>query len=115
MKKSLLTLFFLSMLALAACGDGEDGASEEPDDNGAAETEQGETVSAGEEEYATNCAACHGADLSGGVGPALNQIGSKYTQDEIAEIVQNGIGTMPAQSVAGEELENLTSWLAEKQ
>ncbi|RKQ35881.1 cytochrome c [Oceanobacillus halophilus] len=124
MKKWLVAILFGTVLTLAACG-GDDGA-EEPADNGDTATEEqngdseteGGTVdaSAGEEVYAANCAGCHGADLSGGAGPELNQIGSKLSAEEIADIIQEGIGGMPAQKqVTGEDLDSLSNWLAEKQ
>ncbi len=66
--------------------------------------------------YQNNCAMCHGADLTGGGGPDLTAVGSKYNADEIKEIIQNGIGGMPAvPAVQGEELEALATWLSEKQ
>ncbi|MGJ9456989.1 cytochrome c550 [Oceanobacillus sp. CF4.6] len=81
------------------------------------ETQEGETAGGDADAvYQANCSACHGADLSGGAGPDLTAVGSKYSADEIAEIIQNGVGAMPAQSqVAGEELSALSEWLSEKQ
>ncbi|WP_405100376.1 cytochrome c551 [Oceanobacillus sp. FSL H7-0719] len=120
MKKWLLAVLFGAVLVLGACGGGDDdNASEEPadNDNGTEESaDSGESVdtAAGEEVYQTNCAMCHGADLSGGAGPDLTAVGSSYTQDEIAEIVTNGIGSMPPQKVSGDDLDALSAWLAEK-
>ncbi|MFD1849012.1 cytochrome c551 [Oceanobacillus bengalensis] len=128
MKKSLLAVLFAMVLALAACGGGDDeGASEEPADTGDTATEEpadegtddaaeGGTVdtAAGEEVYANSCAMCHGADLSGGAGPNLTKAGSKYSAEDIADIVTNGKGTMQPQPVEGEDLDNLSAWLAEQ-
>ncbi|WP_339227337.1 cytochrome c551 [Oceanobacillus sp. FSL K6-2867] len=111
MKKWLVAVLFGALLVLGACGAGEDNASDDAgtdDSNGTVETTDGEEV------FKANCASCHGADLSGGAGPSLAQVGSKYSQEEIAEIVKNGKGSMPAVNVAGEDLDALTSWLAEK-
>lgn len=119
MKKWLLAVLFGAVLTLAACG-GDDGASEEPadtNDNATEEsTENGESVdtAAGEEVYQANCAMCHGADLAGSAGPDLTEVGGKYSQEEIADIVTNGTGSMQPQDVAGEDLDALTAWLAEK-
>jgi len=76
----------------------------------------GEQAAANPEEiFQQNCASCHGGNLEGGVGPALNQIGSKLSAEEIADIIQNGKGTgMPAGLVTGEEQQMLAEWLAEK-
>lgn len=121
MKKWLLAVLFGAVLVLGACGGGDDNdASEEPadTDNGTEEpADDGGSVdtAAGEEVYQANCAMCHGADLTGGAGPDLTAVGSKYSADEIADIVTNGMGTMPAQNVTGDDLDALTAWLAEKQ
>ncbi|NVJ68459.1 MAG: cytochrome c oxidase subunit II [Gammaproteobacteria bacterium] len=51
----------------------------------------------GEKAYNTSCAACHGADGTGGVGPSF--IGSDLIKGDIAkhiDIVVNGQATMPA-------------------
>jgi len=117
MKKSLLAVLFGVALVLAACGGGgDDGGTE---DGGGTEESQGGSeavdTAAGEEVYQTNCASCHGADLSGGAGPDLTTVGSNYSVDEIKDIVTNGTGSMPAQDVAGEDLDALANWLAEQQ
>ncbi|WP_068673059.1 cytochrome c551 [Oceanobacillus sp. Castelsardo] len=134
MKKWLLAIIFGTVLTLAACGGAsnddnaeeppaDDNATEEQADTGDTATEEetddgaGETVdtAAGEEVYASNCAMCHGADLSGGAGKDLTKVGSKYSAEEIKDIVQNGIGNMqPQKQVTGEDLDNLANWLAEK-
>lgn len=129
-----MAVLFIAALVLAACGGAsDDNATDDSandvaedqagtEDNNATEEDAGDDaagdsvdVAAGEEVYKTSCAACHGADLSGGAGPDLTQVGSKYSAEEIADIITNGIGTMPAQNVAGEDLDNLSNWLAEKQ
>ncbi|MFC4023843.1 cytochrome c551 [Oceanobacillus longus] len=121
MKKVLMAFLFGTVLTLAACGGGDDGGTDDTgsDDTGT-ETEvpadEGTVdTAAGEEVYQANCAACHGADLSGGAGPELTAVGSTYSAEEIADIVTNGKGSMPAQNVAGEDLDALSSWLAEQQ
>ena len=67
------------------------------------------------ETYQNHCASCHGNNLEGGFGPNMQKIGSKYSKAEIANIIENGIGTMPAQKqVSDAERENLSAWLAEQ-
>ncbi|SHF68568.1 cytochrome c550 [Ornithinibacillus halophilus] len=79
------------------------------------ETQEGEVASP-EVIYENNCAMCHGADLSGGSNPDLTTIGAKLSVDEIASIIQNGQGGMPAQShLSQEEVDALSEWLGEKQ
>lgn len=77
----------------------------------AAVEEVGE-VAAPDEIYANSCAGCHGADLSGGFGPDLQNAGSKFAADEITDIILNGIGQMPAQSLTQEEADSLAEWFA---
>ena len=104
MKKFVtLALSFALVGILSACGGGEKAqpaptpeqpAAEAP----AAEAPAAEAPSAGgtvdaaaaEEKYKTSCLACHGVDLSGGAGPSLKQVGSKYSQEQIAGIIING-------------------------
>jgi len=43
-----------------------------------------------EQTYQNNCASCHGQSLEGGLGPALDKIGSKMSKEEIATIIENG-------------------------
>ena len=48
----------------------------------------------GLEVYATNCAACHGNDGSGGFGPSL--VATPLTVDELVTVIGDGRGNMPA-------------------
>lgn len=74
----------------------------------------GETVTDPETIFANSCASCHGQDLSGGVGPGLADVGSKLSDDEIKDVIINGVGTMPAGIVGAEEASILSEWLSEK-
>jgi mono/diheme cytochrome c family protein len=130
-KKSLLAVLFGLVLILGACGGGGDDATEEPADtpdepateeteDGAEDTEGAEEggsvdAAAGEEVYQQNCASCHGADLSGGAGPELTQVGSDLSEDEIRDIIVNGQGTMPGGLVEGDDLDAVVAWLSEQQ
>lgn len=109
MKRKLLGFLLGTTLvfALAACG-GDDNAADEPAGDG------GATAANGEEIFQQNCAACHGKDLSGGAGPELTTVGSKYSQDEIADIIENGRGAMRAGIVQGAEKDAVAEWLAGK-
>ncbi|MFD2629156.1 cytochrome c551 [Oceanobacillus kapialis] len=125
MKKWLFTVLFGSALVLGACGGGGgDNETEEPADNGTTEESNeakdeesgGGTVdtAAAEEAFQSNCSSCHGADLSGGVGPALTNVGASHSAEEIADIIKNGQGSMPAGQATGDDVELLANWLAEK-
>ncbi|MEH7225096.1 cytochrome c [Bacillus sp. JJ1566] len=98
------------VFALAACGGGDDNnaANEPAGDNGGATAVNAEKIAQ------QNCASCHGQDLSGGAGPDLSKIGSKYSQDEIAGIIENGQGSMPGGIIKGEDKDAVAAWLAEK-
>jgi cytochrome c550 len=81
----------------------------------AGEVEDG-AVAEPEAIYETSCVACHGADLSGGMGPDLTAVGGKLSVDEIKDIVTNGKGSMPPQSstLSAEEIAAISEWLSEK-
>ncbi|QKY69931.1 cytochrome c551 [Lentibacillus sp. CBA3610] len=122
MKKWLLTIVFGTALVLGACGGGGDdgGDGDTGGDTGDTGTEEsaddsgGETAAAGEEIYESNCAQCHGADLSGGAGDDLTAVGADYSADEVVDIIQNGTGSMPAQEqVSDEDAQTLATWLVE--
>ncbi|WP_338754823.1 cytochrome c551 [Bacillus sp. FJAT-52991] len=108
MKKSLLALLLGSSMALAACGGGDEKA--EP------EKETGkETASAdGEQVYKQSCMSCHGENLEGSVGPALDKIGSKLSEEDILNVIKNGQGGMPPNVVEGADAEAVANWLASK-
>lgn len=118
MKKWLLAMLFGTVLVLGACGGGDDeNASEKPADKDDTKTEEnGGSVdaTAAEGVYQDNCLSCHGADLSGGNGPALTDVGSKYSSEEIADIIKNGKGSMPENMAKGDDVQLLADWLAEK-
>mgnify|MGYP006333565055 FL=1 len=105
MKKKWLATFMLgSALMLGACG-GESGT----------EDKDAGTTDASEQVAQQRCATCHGGNLQGmGNTPALNDIGSRLSEEEILNVIENGQGGMPGGLVEGEEAEALAAWLAEK-
>lgn len=128
MKKLVsISLSLLLVGILSACGGGDQAQEPAPAEQPAAEQPaaeqpageqpaEGGTVdaAAAEEKFKTSCASCHGADLSGGAGPNLQQVGAKYTKDQIAGIINNGQGAMPPGMLKGEDAEIVAAWLAEK-
>ena len=60
--------------------------------------------------FATSCAGCHGADATGGVGPALR--GSGLTAAEVEAVVATGQGTMPAGIVPGQDAADVAAYVA---
>ncbi|GMB09110.1 cytochrome c551 [Thermolongibacillus altinsuensis] len=107
MKKKLFGLLAGTALVLAACGGGDDASDKK--DGGATQT-----ASAAEDIYKKSCAGCHGQNLEGGAGPALDKVGSKYSQDEIKNIIANGRGGMPGGLIQGEDVDKVAEWLASK-
>ncbi|WP_042223434.1 cytochrome c550 [Oceanobacillus manasiensis] len=89
--------------------------TEEGGESSEGESGEGETSDDPEAIFESNCASCHGADLSGGAGPDLTQVGSRLSEDEIQDIIINGQGSMPPGMATDQEAEVLASWLAEKQ
>lgn len=105
MKKTMLTLIFGSAIFLAACG----GDTKEKESSTPAET-----TDPGQEVVTKSCVSCHGgAELSGGVGPALNNVGSRLTEAEILDIINNGTANgMPKGLITGADAEAAAKWLA---
>lgn len=123
-----MAVLFGTMLVLTACGGAGDNDTQEPadtndegteesaDDGGAEDsTDDGGTVdtAAAEDLYRSSCASCHGEDLSGGAGPALENVGSDMSADEIKDIIENGQGSMPAGLLSGDDADAVAEWLAE--
>ncbi|MEH6942013.1 cytochrome c551 [Bacillus sp. JJ722] len=111
MNKKLLALFLGTSLVLAACGG--DKAEEKPADKGDAGTT---TADAGEEAelYENKCSSCHGGNLEGGVGPALDKVGASLSKEEIEKIINEGKGAMPDGLIPAESSTKMAAWLAEK-
>ncbi|KIL46542.1 hypothetical protein KP77_26690 [Jeotgalibacillus alimentarius] len=103
MKKWWLGAALVSSMMLAACGGGE----EEAADTGSSAGEMDpETIFIG------NCAGCHGDNLEGASGPNLEEVGSRLSQDEILQVIQEGQGRMPGNLIEGEEAEVVAEWLS---
>lgn len=108
LKKKMMALIMGTSLAigLAACGGGGDNNNNEGG---------GETTSAGAEQiFAQNCSSCHGENLEGRNGPALNKIGAQLSKDEILDVIKNGRPGMPANIISGDDADQVATWLSEK-
>lgn len=64
------------------------------------------------------CISCHATDLSGTMGDSSNllEVGSRLTQQEIAEVITNGRNLMPAQKnrLNEGEIDTISTWLAKQ-
>ncbi|WP_366161235.1 cytochrome c [Bacillus infantis] len=63
--------------------------------------------------YKQTCVSCHGINYEGGVGPSLYNVGSKYSEDEILNILINGKGSMPQGLISKEEASSMALYLME--
>ncbi|WP_110111369.1 cytochrome c550 [Bacillus sp. CGMCC 1.16541] len=117
MNRNPLVPFFLIMvfgvgLMFLLSFNGLDNAKQMADEaEGGKETETADATP--EEIYQQSCIGCHGDQYQGGVGPALKGVGDKLSQEEIADIVVNGKGSMPGGLVPAEKAEEMAAWLAE--
>ncbi|WP_280769515.1 c-type cytochrome [Salipaludibacillus daqingensis] len=117
MKKFLVAIVG-SVLVLGACGgDGDDNEPAPANDgnNNVEETNNAADegtydLANGEELYVGNCASCHGGDLEGASGPALQGV----AHDDIVSAIQNGPGSMPADLVSGDDAEDVAAWITEQ-
>lgn len=98
-------------LAVAGCGGGGQQAQPPANNGGGATADAG----AAEELYKANCLACHGGNLEGVVGPKLSDVGARLGEADIATVIKNGRGGMPAQSqLSDDQVNQLAAWLAAK-
>ncbi|WLR46243.1 cytochrome c [Halobacillus litoralis] len=110
----IAVLGIVVMIIVSAAGINQREAIQNEEEGGGEKHE--ETASANPEELFQNqCASCHGGDLGGGAGPNLQEVGSRYSAEEINDIIVNGKGSaMPAGLYTGEQATKLAEWLAEK-
>ncbi|RLQ96768.1 cytochrome c551 [Falsibacillus albus] len=111
MKKLLsIVLGAALIMGLAACGSGNDNSQ-----NGGGDST--ETASSGDPAakiFKQKCSTCHGNNLEGGFGPNLQKVGSRYTEDQILLIIQNGKGQMPKGVIKGDDAKMVAKWLSKK-
>lgn len=121
MKKKLLALLMGTALVLAACGGGEEEATDTnkekaPATENAAGGEQATASVDAEKKYQQKCSMCHGVNLNDGRGnvPDLSTIGATLSKEEIEKVIVDGQGTMPGGQLQGEEAAAVAEWLANK-
>ncbi|WP_042160742.1 c-type cytochrome [Paenibacillus gorillae] len=102
----------LLIVMLSACGSQaavtNDAVSEQ---NGMTNGDTAETL------YKNQCLSCHGTDLEGSQsGTNLQHIGSTMSEEQIAAIITNGKGGMPAfgRRLSESEIQSLAKWLSEQ-
>lgn len=103
LKKVLLTLTIGLALVLSACGGGS-----------SKNESAGDSSASAEDIVKKNCTGCHGVDLGGANGPSLQHVGSKHSEAEIENIINNGQGGMPKGLINEEDAKKVAAWLAKK-
>ncbi|MYL33443.1 c-type cytochrome [Pontibacillus yanchengensis] len=111
----MIILSFVGLNQVDKVQEEHKNGGEQQQEEGGGESEGGESSSANPEQiFKNNCASCHGSDLSGGVGPNLQKVGSKLSVEDIKGIITNGKGSMPPNLIQGEKKTAVANWLAEK-
>lgn len=106
-----------AVIIISFVGNGQRADMQKAEEGGGEATEEaqgGETSDDPEAIFESNCASCHGADLSGGMGPDLTKAGSDHSEEEIHDIIMNGKGQMPPGMATEGEADVLAKWLSEK-
>lgn len=119
MNKKLLAVIFGATLMLAACGGGDEATDTADKTNETTDTttDTGATTASVDAEkiVSAKCIACHGTNLEGqGNFPALTDVGSRLSEDEILSVIENGQGAMPGNLITGEDAQAVAEWLAAK-
>ncbi|MFD1926541.1 c-type cytochrome [Sporosarcina siberiensis] len=104
-------IFFMSIYGLGQkeeiASQGEDGKTEEGTDVDVADFDA--EVAQGK------CIGCHGGDLTGGMGGAApSLIGTSLSKDDIVDILNNGLGAMPAQvpnAIPAEHVDEMAEYI----
>ncbi|WP_227013504.1 c-type cytochrome [Paenibacillus psychroresistens] len=67
--------------------------------------------------FKQTCTSCHGVDLEGRmIGPNLQKVGARLTEDKIIHQITNGGERMPSfkDKLNEQEIKALVAWLADK-
>jgi len=78
--------------------------------NGSGDDSAGKTI------FAANCAGCHGADGTGGVGPDLTTLPAAADQAAVVKQVTNGGAVMPAFSgqLSDQEIQDVAAYVSKE-
>lgn len=100
-------LFMMIIFLLSACSQGN---NDRLMVSSSATPEDAEAVAL----YKKRCISCHGVDLSGKVGPSLQKIGIRLSDQQLMDIVHDGGRGMPSfkKILSAEEIGVLAQWLA---
>ncbi|GEL07256.1 c-type cytochrome [Salisediminibacterium halotolerans] len=111
-----LGILLIVILSFIGINIGPEYADNGENNNGNEEQEQefDDPIELGEDVYEGACASCHGGDLEGGTGPALD--GGAYSEEEIITAIEEGPGDMPAGLTdSDEESEAVAEFILEQE
>lgn len=105
-------IFFMSIYGLEQKKDiasqSEDGSTEEG-------TDVSDVADFDADVAQGKCIGCHGGDLTGGMGGAApSLIGTSLSKDDVVDILNNGIGAMPAQvpsAIPAEHVDEMAEYI----
>ncbi|WP_019394897.1 cytochrome c551 [Priestia filamentosa] len=106
MKKAAWALIIGATLIMSGCGDSEEKSSSKEEKINVDEAGEAGKL------YKQSCLGCHGDNLQGNNGPNLQQVGKKYSKEELSEIIVNGRGSMPKGLLEKEEANKVAEWLS---
>lgn len=106
---AILGIGLIIVLSFVGVNIGPDTASENGEEENGEEQQFDDPIELGESIFEGNCAACHGGDLSGGAGPALNT--GEHSDEDILNAISEGPGTMPENLVSGEEADAVAEYI----
>ena len=70
-----------------------------------------EPISEVEEIFANSCSGCHGADGDSGSSPQLSLVVPSLSDEELTDVIVNGVGSMPGGLVQEADVPALVSYL----
>jgi len=125
-RMGMLAIIAAAAVSMAACNNNADNntgnntGGQAGDQQGAAPqngADQGNAVAANAEAIARqNCITCHGDQLDGRGAENMNlqTVGSRLSAEEIANVITNGRGGMPAfkGNLTDDEIAALSEWLS---
>ncbi|SDI33763.1 c-type cytochrome [Natribacillus halophilus] len=99
------------MLILSFVGLGDFGEEAEENGNGEENGEENgeDAVEVGEEVYEQDCLSCHGENMEGDTGPAIEG----QDPDAVITAIEEGPGSMPEGLVDGEDAEAVAEYVSE--
>lgn len=111
----------LCTLALATtllgCPGGDPTETTDPTDTNRTEDILGLTgaPASGATLYTDNCASCHAADGSGGIGPDLSLVVPPMSEENLVDLLLDGSGSMPSSaSLEDQQLADIVSYVLQE-